>query len=324
MQSWYYSKNGEQRGPVSLDELRSLVSSGGLNLQTDLGWKEGMTNWEPLGKIPTLLESAAPSSDLAAAPDSFNPYAAPTTSPDNLRASYSGGSLGEIEPGSVPLEVMNCIKRSIELTKRHFKIILPIGVVYLLLSMATGAVEGFVSRMVTGPVAEQGDMAFHPLLIPINLISAIVSVVLGAGLTRAALNIVSGKEAKVEHLFGETGKIVNIVAASFVFYIMVFIGLILLVVPGIYIAIRCSFFMTAIVDRNLGPIEALKYSYRITTNNTLSLFGLGIMSMLIVLAGVLALLIGLVFAIPVVTLLVPLAYRFLQFGPNALRDGATE
>lgn len=317
MQSWYYSKNGEQRGPVSLDELRSLISGSDLNLQTDLAWTEGMTEWQPLGKVPALQATAAPA---AAATDSFNPYAAPTTSPDNLLAPRVDGSLQEIEPGSVPLEVMNCIKRGIELTKRHFGTLVGIGVVYLLVSAVVGGLEGFITQSLVGDSSGDRKVGLLPLVILIKVVSGIISLVLAAGLTRVALNVCSGKEARLEDLFGQTGKLGTLIGAGIVFYLLLFVGLILLVVPGIYVALRCGFFMTAIVDRNLGPIEALKYSYRITTNNTLSVLGLFLMTFLVVLAGVLALVVGLLFAIPVVTLAVPLAYRFLQFGPNALRD----
>lgn len=324
MQTWYYSNSGEQKGPVSLDELRALLSDNQLNPVSDLAWTSGMTNWQPVGQIPALSGSAAPAaSELA--PDSFNPYAAPQTSPDDLRAPVQSGSLAEIPPGSAPLEVMGCIKRGFELTKRHFGSILVIGVVYLVISMAVGFVEGLISGVMGSTASNEGEPVFQPLLIPIKLVSSVVSIILGAGLTRAALNISSGHEATIGTLFGEAGKLLPLIVASLLFYIMLIVGLLLLVLPGIYVALRFGFFMTAIVDRNLGPVEALKYSYRITTNNALSLFGLWIMLALIALAGVLALLVGLVVAIPVVTLAIALAYRYLQFGPGALQDepGAT-
>jgi hypothetical protein len=319
MQSWYYSQNGKQRGPVSLDALRDLIRNNELNVQTDLAWTDGMADWQAPAQIPALLTSDFPSAAVAS-PDQFNPYAAPTTAANNLLAPRPGGDLMEIEPGSVSLDVMKCINRGFELTKRHFGTLVLIGFVYLVLSMAVGALEGFISGLLEGTTASEGSPVFHPLMIPVKLISSVISVVLAAGMTRAALNVCAGKEATVGNLFEEIGKVGALIVASILFYLLFLVGLILLVVPGIYVGLRFSFFVTAIVDRNLGPVEALKYSHRITTNNALSLFGLAIMSGLIVLAGVLALLVGLFFAIPVVTLAFTLAYRYLQFGPEALRD----
>lgn len=321
MQTWYYSKSGEQKGPVPLDELIKLVSGGDLNPDSDLAWTEGMTNWQPVGTIPALSSSGSTAAIAASSSDAFNPYAAPVTAPDNLLAPPSV-ILAEIEPGSAPLEVTNCIKRGIELTKRHFGAILVIGIVYILISMGVGFVEGFVTSLVTPSAPEGGGYAFSPLAVPIQIVSAIISLVLAAGVTRAALNICAGREANVGNLFGEAGKVITLTAASILFYIMLVVGLLLLIVPGIFVALRFGFFVTAIVDRNLSAIDALKYSYRITTNNALSLFGLGILCFMIALAGALVLLVGLIFALPVITLAFTLAYRFLQYGPDALRDTA--
>ena len=101
---------------------------------------------------------------------------------------------------------------------------------------------------------------------------------------------------------------------------MVSVGLILLIVTGIYLAIRFGQFQTAIVDRDLGILDSLAYSSGVTTNNRLSLFGLTVLSMLIVLAGAIALCVGMIFAIPVVWLASLTAYRWLQYGPIATQD----
>lgn len=320
MQTWYYSKNGEQRGPVSLDELRGLVSRGELNGASDLAWTEGMPTWQPTGQISALVGGGTPDGATSAPAAAFNPYASPTTAPDNLLAPLPEGDLVEVVPGSVQLDMMACIKRGIELTKRHFGTILPIGIVYMVILMVVGGVEGFISGMLTGSSFEDGSSGFSPVLIPIKVASALFSVFLASGLTRAALNICDGKKATVNDLFSQGGKMVPLIGAYLLFYIMFVAGLFLLVLPGLFVALRFGYFINAIVDRNLRPVEALKYSYSITTNNTVSVFGLGLLMGLIVLAGVLALLVGLVFAIPVVTLAFVLGYRFLQYGPGALQD----
>lgn len=53
MEEWYYGKNGQQQGPVDLEQIRSLLASGQLS-PTDLVWKEGMANWTAIGQIPEL------------------------------------------------------------------------------------------------------------------------------------------------------------------------------------------------------------------------------------------------------------------------------
>lgn len=50
---WYYSKNGAQQGPVTVDELREKIA-GGEVLGSDLGWREGMADWLPIAQIEEL------------------------------------------------------------------------------------------------------------------------------------------------------------------------------------------------------------------------------------------------------------------------------
>jgi GYF domain 2 len=59
--NWFYSYNGQQAGPVSEEQLTQLLNSGTINHET-LVWREGMTNWQPLGAVRpgTATTVAAP------------------------------------------------------------------------------------------------------------------------------------------------------------------------------------------------------------------------------------------------------------------------
>ena len=47
---WYYAKNGQQMGPVTLEVLRAMISSGEV-APADLIWREGMAEWTPAGQV---------------------------------------------------------------------------------------------------------------------------------------------------------------------------------------------------------------------------------------------------------------------------------
>jgi hypothetical protein len=68
---WYYTKQGQQQGPVSAGQLKQLAASGGL-MPTDLVWKEGMANWVPArqtrGLFPPQQQVATLQARLPAAP----------------------------------------------------------------------------------------------------------------------------------------------------------------------------------------------------------------------------------------------------------------
>jgi len=60
---------------------------------------------------------------------------------------------------------------------------------------------------------------------------------------------------------------------SMLYRIIVGCGLLLLIVPGIYLAIRFSLYSFFIVDTNAGITDSLRYSYRATAHHALRLFG---------------------------------------------------
>jgi hypothetical protein len=61
MAQWYYSKGGEQKGPVEQPELQRLLSTGEV-MPTDLVWRDGLANWQPASQVPELgaVASAQP------------------------------------------------------------------------------------------------------------------------------------------------------------------------------------------------------------------------------------------------------------------------
>lgn len=65
---WYYTKNGERKGPVSADGLRLLAQTGQLG-PNDNVWKNGMAQWVPAKTINGLFSTTTPP-DPAAVPPS--------------------------------------------------------------------------------------------------------------------------------------------------------------------------------------------------------------------------------------------------------------
>lgn len=323
MSDWFYAQAGLQEGPVPFETLRNLAASGQLK-PDGLVWNTNMKDWTPASAIPGLFPAAPPPSPSAGSP---NPYSTPPSMWDRSQGSAAGfpvTGLSEIEPGSESLGLGECLNRGFQLTKRHFGSLVLIGLVYFGISIALELVLGAMDSALGWDhvvSTTRGGVSFNQngsLLN--NLISQIATLFISLGCTRIGLNLVSGKSFNVGMIFGEGAKLPTAIGASILFYLMVIVGLVLLIVPGIYLALRFGQFQKGIVDRNLGVIDSLKYSSEITRNNRLNLFGLGILSFLIVLAGLIALIVGVFFAIPVVWLADFVAYRWLQYGSQVTQD----
>lgn len=59
MTIWYYSRDGQQLGPHSEQELVRFVAEGRLR-RGDLVWKEGTPEWVVAGTVPALFPEVAP------------------------------------------------------------------------------------------------------------------------------------------------------------------------------------------------------------------------------------------------------------------------
>ena len=68
---WYYSKNNQQQGPVSAEQLKQLAASRRLQ-PTDLVWKEGMSQWTIASSINGLFVSLAAPRPSTSPPPSQN------------------------------------------------------------------------------------------------------------------------------------------------------------------------------------------------------------------------------------------------------------
>lgn len=102
------------------------------------------------------------------------------------------------------------------------------------------------------------------------------------------------------------------VGAALLAGLAIFLGFILLIVPGIILSILFMFVGYLAIERRLGPIAALKESTRLTKGSRWKLFQLALLALLLNILGFLALIIGLFVTIPVTLLATVHAYRTLS------------
>lgn len=134
---------------------------------------------------------------------------------------------------------------------------------------------------------------------------------LSAGLAWLAIKSVDHADPKIGDLFSRFKYTFHVAIAQILYSLIVFVGLLLLIVPGVMWALRYSLYTYFIAEKGVGPIQALKMSGETTQGSKWDLFGLAIASILIVIAGALLLGFGLLVAIPIVVIAWAFAYRIL-------------
>ena len=153
------------------------------------------------------------------------------------------------------------------------------------------------------------EAAFFTALV--LFISWIATVLVDMGFLRINFNIYDGADVTLQTLFSEVSIFFKYLVTSLIYGLAVGLGLILLIVPGIFLGVSLQFAPLLVVDKGVGPIAAIKESWRITKNARWQLFIFGLIIVGINVLGILFLLIGTLITIPVTTLATVWDYREL-------------
>jgi len=144
-----------------------------------------------------------------------------------------------------------------------------------------------------------------------RMIEWVISIIFSLGLIKISLRFCDKERPRFSEIFSQYPLFFRYFFTSILYNLIVFLGIILLLIPGIIFGIRLSFYDYFIVDKNSRIIESLKRSWQITEGNTLNLFLFYLLLGLINVLGILALIFGLFWTIPTTILAEAFAYRKL-------------
>ena len=99
------------------------------------------------------------------------------------------------------------------------------------------------------------------------------------------------------------------------FGIIVGLGCLALIVPGVYLAMRYWSFMHFIVDKDCGIMESLKLAGEASKGNMGETFLLGLISFGLVILGYIMLCFGILVTMPVIYLSLTIAYLMMTAQP---------
>ena len=143
------------------------------------------------------------------------------------------------------------------------------------------------------------------------LVSWAVQIIIGIGLVRIYLKFCDGAKPEFNDLFKFQGFFWRYLGGSLLVALIVAVGILLFVIPGIVWAIMFQFFGFLIIDRNLSVMDSVRQSANLTKTVRWKLLGFGLLLMLINYLGVLVLIVGLFATIPTTMLAHAWVYRKL-------------
>ncbi|MEB3252640.1 MAG: hypothetical protein VKO01_10975 [Cyanobacteriota bacterium] len=142
-----------------------------------------------------------------------------------------------------------------------------------------------------------------------NIVANILSPILGVGYYCVALQIARRRPKSFSDFFGGFNKFVPVFLTALVSGLLIGLGSVLLVLPGIYLAVSYLFAQLFVVDKNLGFWSAMETSRRLITKKWFSFFGLGLLMFLLILAGLLCFGVGVLVTIPLGSCVLTAAYE---------------
>lgn len=145
----------------------------------------------------------------------------------------------------------------------------------------------------------------------IQLASTLVITPLGAGLCMLGIKRSVGAETNAFMIFDYFPKMINLFLLSLLMGLLIVVGIILLVLPGIYLAVAYSLAIPLMVEKNMGIWEALETSRKTITRCWGRVFGLYILMMLIFLVAMIPFGLGLIWVLPWMYVTVGVLYRNL-------------
>lgn len=209
---------------------------------------------------------------------------------------------------SYKINYSEVLKYGWEFYKNNVNILLPVFILYFAISI----------------IANQDTLAYLQLTFPLDYLisfaASLANMIVMAGIVKIVLEIFDGRTASFNLMFNQSSKFLTIILAQFFYGLIVLLGALLLVFPGIYLALKYLFILPLIVDKNLGINEAFKQSADLTRGRMTDLLIFSIVMLLVSGIGALFFGIGILLTAPVA--LVGYIYVYRQLVLESYKEKA--
>jgi len=166
---------------------------------------------------------------------------------------------------------------------------------YFVKLMAVFALVWLVPKYISDQlIATSYGLAFITSLAAVGLQIGVV-----LGLIGICLKIAQGMRPPLAELFAYFHLLWKYILASLLYAMVIFVGLLLLVIPAFVWGVKYSLFAFFIVDKKVGPLEALRFSAEATRGHMLTIFIFLLILLVINFLCALLLGIGLLISLPV-------------------------
>lgn len=202
--------------------------------------------------------------------------------------------------GQQSFKIGEVILQAWEYTKQHLGFFIGYLIIMLVVSLLFSGIAQ--------ALAQQGRTFLAFLM---HTAGWILGLFIQMGLINSALLITTGIKPEFNQLYSNDRYFGSYLVSTILFNLMVMVGFILLIIPGVYLAVRYILFSYFVLDKEMRPIESLEAAAKATQGKRGFLFLLLLVLLLLNAAGALLFGIGLFVTIPISVLSLAIVYRKL-------------
>jgi uncharacterized membrane protein len=178
-----------------------------------------------------------------------------------------------------------------------------IGILFYFASIMSSSIISFFGLLYFDSIVRSiisffGSLLFSSLVAPLY-----------AGYCIAAFRILTGKPFQFSDFFGGFNYFLPLFLAGLAGGIIVSVGTVLLILPGIYLTVGYMLTVFLVIDYRMEFWQAMETSRKIVTKNWFAFFVFALLLGLINLLGIIALGVGLLVSVPVTTCAAAIAYK---------------
>jgi hypothetical protein len=274
--------DGKEYGSVLAEDLRRWITEGRLNAES-LVKAESDAEFRPLSTFPEFADAFAPQAPAPGAPPPF-----PTAA--------------SLADGDYDLDIGGCLSRGWELVKAKSWPVVGVSALVFIIVIAFNQLTGLFTRAPIEAMIKQHQ--FSPggiaIVLLVSILGGPVYMVLMAGLVKYFLKLVRGEPADIGDAFSGFGPMIGqLVLLGLVMNLLMLLGYVLCILPGIFLQVAWLFAMPLVIDRQMNFWAAMELSRKRVCRHWFIVFAFFIIYSLVSVAGLIACCVGIFVTIPI-------------------------
>ncbi|MFS2124421.1 hypothetical protein [Pseudomonas sp. Pseusp97] len=240
---------------------------------------------------------------------SSNPFAPPTSPLQDPIAKGTVPSIEEALARGYDFSIEGLIKDAWQRVNGTKGPIILGFIVYMVIVQVISFVLGLVLGLGFAASGSEAGFGMAILQLVVGIVAAAVGYPFLAGINMLGIRRAADQPVSFNEMFGHFGLFVPLFITGLVMTLLVYLGVLILVLPGIYLSIAYILAIPLVVERKLSPWQALEASRKAITQHWFKVFGLFLVLGVILILSAIPLGIGLIWTLPLSIIAIGVLYR---------------